>query len=128
MARLATRIALGLGCSLSVIALAGCSGANPVAAQANVAENGLTKGNDAQVTQALNAANQAVAVWATEHGTIPTAADFMTIQGAASAAGATITYQAAGAGYCLTATSSGRPQVVRVLKEPGGLQPAGAHC
>lgn len=122
------QVRLAAAAAVAAAVLTACSGANPVEAQGDAVMNGLTTGNDAQVTSALSTANQAVAAWSVEHGTVPTAADFATIPGAASAGGATITYQAAGAGYCLTATSSGKPQVVRVLKEPGGLQPAGAHC
>jgi hypothetical protein len=114
--------------ALAALAVAGCSGANPVAAAGDAAENGMTKGQEAQVTSALTAANQAVAAWSVEHGSLPSPTDFSTISGAGGSGGATVTYQASGAGYCLTALSSGQPQVVRVLKEPGGLQPEGTTC
>jgi hypothetical protein len=89
---------------------------------------GLRAGNDAQVTAALALSSSAVKGWQVEYGTLPAAADFAAIPGAAGSGGATVTYQASGSGFCLTATSSGQPAVTRVWREPGGLQPAGATC
>ncbi len=108
--------------------LAGCSGGNPVQAQADVATGGLTAGNGAQVTAALAAASTSVKAWQIENGALPTAAEFASIPGAATSGGASVVYVAAADGFCLTATSSGAPVVVRVWREPGGLQPAGAVC
>jgi hypothetical protein len=113
----------------TAVLLAGCSGGNPVQAEADVATGGLTAGNGAQVTAALAAASTSVKAWQIENGALPTAAEFATIPGAATSGGASVVYvAAAGNGFCLTATSSGAPVVVRVWREPGGLQPAGAVC
>lgn len=108
--------------------LAGCAGENPVVAEGNAVTGGLTAGNDVQVTAALTLSNTAVKAWQVENGTLPTAADFAAIPGAARNGGATVTYQATASGFCLTATSSGQPTVTRVWLEPGGLQAAGATC
>jgi hypothetical protein len=116
----------------SLIAVAmvssGCSNSDPVKAEANVVTGGLTQGNTVQVTAALASSSAAVKGWQIENGALPTTADFATIPGAASSGGATVTYVPAGSGFCLTATSSGQPAVVRVWREPGGLQPEGATC
>lgn len=112
------------GCAL----LAGCAGENPVVAEGNAVTGGLTAGNDVQVTAALTLSSTAVKAWQIENGALPTAADFAAIPGAASNGGATVTYTPTATGFCLTATSSGKPAVTRVWREPGGLQAAGATC
>ena len=108
--------------------VAGCSDANPAQAEADLATGGLGAGNDVQVTAALTAASTIVKGWQLENGTLPTPAQFATIPGAAASGGATVTYQATATGFCLTATSSGKPTVVRTWAEPGGLQAAGTTC
>ncbi len=120
---------LGATCLVAVAVLsAGCSNGDPVKAEASVVTGGLSQGNTVQVTAALAASSAAVKGWQIENGAFPSAADFATIPGAASSGGATVTYVASGSGFCLTATSSGQPVVVRVWREPGGLQPEGATC
>lgn len=108
--------------------LAGCSDANPAQAEADLATGGLSAGNDAQVTAALTATSTIVKGWQLENMALPTPAQFATIPGAAASGGATVTYKATATGFCLTATSSGKPTVVRTWAEPGGLQPAGTTC
>lgn len=107
---------------------AGCSNSDPVKAEASVVTGGLTQGNTVQVTAALAASSVAVKGWQIENGALPSVADFATIPGAASSGGATVTFVPAASGFCLTATSSGQPAVVRVWREPGGLQAEGATC
>lgn len=120
---------LGASCLVAVALLgSGCSSNDPVKAEASVVTGGLTQGNTVQVKAALAASSAAVKGWQIENGVLPSAAEFATIPGAASSGGATVTYVPAGSGFCLTATSSGQPVVVRVWREPGGLQPEGATC
>ncbi len=117
-----------LAVCLAGASLAGCSGANPAQAEADLATGGLSAGNDTQVTAALAATSTIVKGWQLENTTLPTPAQFATIPGAAASGGATVTYKATATGFCLTATSSGKPTVVRTWTEPGGLQPAGSTC
>ena len=115
--------------TLLVVGLAGCSAAsNPVGAGASVAIGALGAGQDTQVTAALTTANQAVAAWQAEQGRIPTAAEFAGIAGAARSAAVQYLPDPGGAGYCLTATSTGNPPVTRSWRSTSGLLPAGAGC
>ena len=121
-------LAAALVLSLAGALVAGCSNANPAQAEADLATGGLGAGNDVQVTAALAAVSTIVKGWQLENGTLPTPAEFATIPGATASGGATVTYQATATGFCLTATSSGQPTVVRTWAEPGGLQAAGSTC
>jgi len=113
----------------ATVLMTGCSSSgNPVQAQADAALGGLGAGSDVQVTAALTSTTAALKDWQLENSRYPNAAEFVGIPGAAVNGGATLAYVAAGDGFCLTATSSGKPTVVRIWREPGGLQPAGATC
>jgi hypothetical protein len=113
---------------VTAAALAGCSDANPVAAEASVAVNGLSAGGSVEVTAALSNTVQAVKGFQAENGRYPSAAEFAGIPGAAANGGAAISYVATTGGFCLAGTSSTNPPVTRVWREPGGLQAPGSRC
>lgn len=128
---LVPRPRLILRCSLAlcaVVTLAGCAGADPVKAEANTVQQGLSAGASAKVQGALQVAQSAVAQFRAANGADPSAAQFASLPDVAVAQnGVSFTYRLTATGACLAATTTTAPAVTRYATDTTVL-PAGQSC
>lgn len=124
-----SRIALRSTVSLcAVLALAGCADANPVQAEANTVQTGLSAGATASVEGALGVAQSAVGQFRAENGADPTAAQFQSLPDVVVAQkGVTFSYRVTASGACIAATTSTPPTLTRYATDTTVL-PAGQSC
>ncbi|HEY7859275.1 MAG TPA: hypothetical protein VIC82_12320 [Candidatus Nanopelagicales bacterium] len=125
MSQIALRSTLAV---CAALALAGCADANPVQAEANTVQQGLSAGATASVEGALQVAQSAVGQFRATSGADPTAAEFASMPDVAVAQkGVTFSYRVTATGACIAATTSTPPTVTRYATDTMVL-PAGQSC
>lgn len=121
--------ALGFAVALgAVLSLAGCASANPVQAEANTVQQGMSAGATASLEGALQVAQSAVAAFRATNGTDPSAAQFASLPDVVVAQkGVTFGYRLTGTGACLSATTTSPPALTRYATDTMVL-PSGQSC
>jgi hypothetical protein len=113
---------------LATMALAGCANSNPVQAESNVVQQGLSAGAQASLEGALTTAQAAVAGYRATNGADPSSAQFAALPDVVQAQrGVTLSYRPTTTGGCLTATTTSGPTTSRYATDTVVL-PAGQSC